>query len=366
MKRLLEIPVAPAAVTLLLTTILLVVVLLNLQGDALALARLGTHFSGGVPGGTVGYDGQFVYYIARSPNPSQVAQYLDVPAYRYQRILLPLLARFLALGNVPLIPWMLVLLGILFQAVGTWAVSELMHGWGVSRWYALIYGLWVGFLLALIVDLPEPLAYALVAMGWLTRTKEKKLLSALFFGLALFAKEVTVLFVAAVWISDFFKRNWTSFWLISLAAILPYAIFQLWLFELFGQFGIASGGDMATPFEWIPFMGLWRIASASWQYLLAMLVVFAPAVLLPVTWGIWSASRRILDGNFEDLSLALLVNCLVIVFLPFSTFRETGGLLRFACGLVLAVLLFASRQNLKPVLNYCWLWLVLNVFLLKP
>jgi hypothetical protein len=366
MKRLLDKSFAPAAVTLLLTTTLLVVVLLNLHGDALALARLGTRYSSGNPGGTTGYDGQFVYYIARNPDPSQIVQYLDVPAYRYQRILLPVLARFLAWGKVQIIPWVLIMLGILSQAVGTWAVSELVNDWGMSRWYALIYGLWVGFLLALIVDLPEPLAYALVALGWLARSKDKHLLSALLFGLALFTKEVTVLFVAAAWIFDFSRRNWTSFWNIFLAAILPYVIFQLWLYKLFGQFGIASGGDMATSFEWIPFMGLWRIGSASWKYLLAMLVVFAPAILLPVAWGIWSSVRRILGGKYEDLSLALLVNCLAIVFLPFSTFRETGGLLRFACGLVLAVLLYASRLKLKPVLNYCWLWLVLNVFLLKP
>jgi hypothetical protein len=341
-------------------------VLLNFHGDALALARLGTRFSSADPAGSAGYDGQFVYYIARNPDPGQVIPYLDVPAYRYQRILLPVLSRLLVLGNLEIIPWALIMLGILSQVVGTWAVAELMHGWGVSRWFALIYGLWVGFLLALIVDLPEPLAYALVALGWLARTKGKVVLSAVFFSLALFAKEVTLLFVAAAWISDFSRRNWTSFWLIFLAAILPYGIFQLWLHEIFGQFGIASGGDMATSFEWIPFMGLWRIGSASWRYLLAMLVVFVPAVLLPVIWGIWSASRRFLSGNFDDLSLALLLSCLAIVFLPFSTFRETGGLLRFTCGLVLAVLLFASRQKLKPVLNYCWLWLVLNVFLLKP
>jgi hypothetical protein len=366
MKRLVDRPFAPAALTLLLASGLVFIVLLNFHGDALALARLGTRFSSGDQDGTAGYDGQFVYYIARSPDPSQIIRYLDVPAYRYQRILLPVLSRILVLGNVQLIPWVLIMLGILSQAVGTWAVGELMHGWGVSRWYALIYGLWVGFLLALIVDLPEPLAYALVALGWLARTKEKKVLSALLFSLALFAKEVTMLFVAAAWIFDLSRRNWSSFWLIFLAVILPYGFFQFWLYHTFGQFGIASGGEMATSFEWIPFMGLWRIGSASWKYLLAMLVVFAPAVLLPVTWGIWSASRRILGGNYEDLSLALLFNCLAIVFLPFSTFRETGGLLRFACGLVLAVLLFASRHKLKQVLNYCWLWLVLNVFLLKP
>ncbi len=30
-------------------------------------------------------------------------------------------------------------------------------------WYALIYGLWAGFTLAVRLDLPEPLAFALVA-----------------------------------------------------------------------------------------------------------------------------------------------------------------------------------------------------------
>jgi len=51
--------------------------------------------------------------------------------------------------------------------------------------------------------------------------------------------------------------------------------------------------------------------------------------------------------------------------LPFSTFRETGGLLRFACGLVLALLLFAGRSQSKRALNYTVFWLALNAFLLK-
>jgi hypothetical protein len=56
---------------------------------------------------------------------------------------------------------------------------------------------------------------------------------------------------------------------------------------------------------------------------------------------------------------------MMIAFLPYSTARETGGLLRFACGLVLAVLLFAARYRQRRALNYSFLWIVLNVFLLK-
>lgn len=359
-------PLAPAGVTFLLSCLLLVVILQGFQWQPLELARLGSRYTAGLANGTAGYDGQFVYYIARNPNPAQVSAHLDAPAYRYQRILLPILARLLALGNLSAIPWALVILGLLTHTAGTWAVGQLLAEWGVNPWYALVYGLWVGFLLALIVDLPEPLAYAMVALGWLARTRRKILLSAVLFGLALFSREVSVLFVAAAWVADFHNKEWRSFRSIATLALLPFALFQVWLYRVFGQLGIASGGDMATPFEWIPFMGLWRIAEASWNYLLAMLVVFAPAILLPVAWGLWSSLRRILKWNIEDFSIALLLNCLAIVFLPFSTFRETGGLLRFACGLVLAVLLFAGRLGLRRALNYSWLWLVLNVFLLKP
>ena len=83
----------PALVILLISSALVGVVIWRLGGDPLALARIGARFSAGDPQGTQGYDGQFVYYIALDPNPAAVAPRLDVPAYRYQRILLPLLAR---------------------------------------------------------------------------------------------------------------------------------------------------------------------------------------------------------------------------------------------------------------------------------
>ena len=96
---------APTLVITLAAALLVWWVILRANGDPLALARLGTQFSQGDPNGTEGYDGQFIYYIARDPAPERVAGYLDVPAYRYQRILLPLLARLLALGRIDWIPW---------------------------------------------------------------------------------------------------------------------------------------------------------------------------------------------------------------------------------------------------------------------
>jgi hypothetical protein len=365
MKNTSSLLLSPALVTLLVATILVAVALLLAGGDPLVLARLGTRFSQADPQGSEGYDGQFVYYIARNPDPQAVAAYLDVPAYRYQRILLPLLARTLALGRVELIPWLIIMIGVVSLVGGTWVVSELLAGWGVSRWYALVYGLWVGFVLAVRLDLPEPLAYALVAGALLASEHGRPRLSWLLYGLALFAKEVTVAFVLAALLSSLVQRRWQDVGGLLLVAIAPYALFQGWLWWIFGQPGIGSGGNMATPFELIPFMGLWRIANYSLAYLGAMLLVFGPATLLPTIWGIWASLKKLLEHQTNVVVLALLINALLIASLPFSTFRETGGLLRFMCGLVLAVLLFAARYKIRRVLNYSGLWLVLNAFVLK-
>lgn len=355
----------PAGITLLALGLALGWSLVSAGWDPLAMARLGTRYGQGDLNGTQGYDGQFMVYLARDPRPATVAVHLDVPAYRYQRILSPLLARALALGDPARIPWALILLGLLAQAAGTWVVAELLAGWGAQRGYALAYGLWAGLTLAVALDLPEPLAYALVAGALLAGQRGRLGLSWFLYGLALFAKEVVVLFVAAQFLSDLFQRRWRALAGLSVVALAPYLLFQLWLWRTFGQPGLASGGAMATPFEWIPFMGLLRIGDYSPLYLLAMLAVFGPAVVLPAVWGTWAALKQGLSKDINVVVLALLLNSLAVMFLPFSTFRETGGLLRFTSGLILAVVLFAGRFHLQRVLKLSPLWLVLNLFLFK-
>ncbi len=355
----------PALVTLLILALVVAVVILMADGDPLALARIGTRFSENDPNGTAGYDGQFVYYLARDPRPETAAPHLDVPAYRYQRILLPLLARLLSFGNLAWLPWVLAGLGLAAQTLGTWAVAALLKGWGISPWYALVYGLWPGFVLAVRLDLPEPLAYGLVAAALLAITRHRHGLAWLLYGLALFAKEVTILFLAAQGLAYLWQRKWGRAFGLGLTTLLPFSLFQVWLWSRFGVVGIGSGGDMATPFEWIPLMGLWRIGSYSPALLAATLTVFGPFVLLPAFWGLWEVGRRLLRGKMGALGFSLGLNALAILFLPFSTFREPGGLLRFACGLALALILFAGRHQYQRVLRYAPLMLVLNAFLLK-
>jgi len=355
----------PSIIVLGVSSILVLSFIYHEGGNPISLARLGTRYLTGDSYGTEGYDGQFVYYIATELDPTNVAIHLDVPAYRYQRILLPLLAHAFSLGNVEIIPWMIVLLEIVFLVCGTWAVGELLASWGVSRWYSLVYGFWAGFMLAIITDLPEPLAYALVVLGILMLERKQYMLGWFFLGISAFAKEVTLIYIVACLIVYITTRRWKETIYLGLIGILPYLIFQLWLLTVFGRPGFGSGGEMATPFEWIPFMGLFRIGSHNVVYLLGMLIVFGPTIIFPILWGIWKSVEKWVVNDRNLFVVGLFLNAVVLVFTPFSTFRETGGIIRHASGLVLAVLLFAGYYKQQRALNYSVFWLVLNVFLLK-
>lgn len=355
----------PAVVAILILIVVAGWVIMQAEGDPLALAQIGTKFSQGLADGTEGYDGQFIYFIANDLNPDTVKVHLDVPAYRYQRILLPLLARIISLGNVQIIPWAILGINIIAHGVGTWVLTLMFKQWGINQWYALVYGGWVGIGLATRLDLPEALAYSLVIVALWAYIRPKPFITWICLGLALFAKEVTVIFLLAFLCIEFYEKNWRR--LIGLSAIscIPFAFFQMWLWRQFGQFGIGSGGAMATPFEIIPYMGLLRIGKYSLIYLLMMTIVFGPGVVFPSLWGVITTIKKWIHKERNIFIVALFINCLAIVFMPFSTFRETGGLLRYSTGLVLSLMCFTAYYRLTKPLNYSLLWLVFNIFHFK-
>lgn len=365
-KRLIEKHLlGPTGVVFVVLVVIVITVILTGGGDPLELARIGTRFSQGDPDGTEGYDGQFVYYIARDPDPETVATYLDDPPYRYQRILLPQLGRLLSFGQPELIPWSLAIIGVLTQVLGTALLAEVLMQWGINRWYALTYGLWVGFTLAVRLDLPEPLAYGLVVAGILASERGRHKLSWLLYALALFAKEVTIVFLLAHAGYEFLSRRWSDGLSRLAFALIPYTGFQIWLWSVFGRIGLNSGGAMTTGFEWIPFMGIFRIGYYSVPFLITILVVYLPTLVIPTVWGIWMSIKNWIEKRVSLPGVMLLFNAVVMLFLPFSTYREPGGVLRFASGLILAILLYASKERKLKVLNYSFFWLVWNIILIK-
>ncbi len=204
------------------------------------------------PEGIDGYDGQFTYFIAVDPISSPA--HLDVPAYRLQRILLPVLGHLLALGQTWLIPWMLLLINILSLVTGVAFLERLLEAERISIWYALIYGLFAGVLMPVRTSLNEPLAYGLAIVAiWLERN-ERPWWSALAFAAAILAKETALIILLGYLLWMIFERRWRDAVRLSMAGCIPFVVWQGTLYLWLGSVGIGSGGDLSTPFEFIPFI----------------------------------------------------------------------------------------------------------------
>jgi hypothetical protein len=341
--------IAPALCVLFLASAYLGWVFFQNGYDPLAFAYPGTRFSEGDPSGTDGYDGQFNYYIARDPDPRRVGPFLDSPAYRYQHILYPLLARALALGRAEAIPWALIGINLACLFAVTFLAGELLAQRGAGRWGALVFGLWAGLIGAVRLDLSEPLALLLLILAlWIAGPglDRKLVLCALLLSLAMLAKETMIPFIGG-WFAWLLLRRRTGGGLLILTALLPYIALQIGLWVVFGSPGIGSGGAGATPFEWIPFAGFFRIAGVSLAAFAALLVVYLPGLLFPALYGLAAPLLDFIRRRANPEGLLLLANAAMIAFAPFSTFREPLGILRLACGLILCMWLYAAVKKFE-------------------
>ena len=332
-------------------------------GDPLALAILGTRFSEGDPAGTEGYDGQFAYYIA--VDPLNGWQQCDVPAYRYQRILYPLLARSLALGDENAIPYVLPLVNVIALGVGTWLAERILCRYGMSRWYAITYGLYAGQLMSARLDLNEPLAHALVMAAILCLERERWGWGVALFALAALAKETALVFVGGYLLYLLVHRKWRNVASMALGVGVPFATWQLVLWAWFGRPGLGSGGAGATAWEYIPYRGLWSLGAIDLRVLGLLSIVMVPLAVLPSLVGLWATAKDLCQGRWHPFTTMLLANCVVMLFLPQSTYREPYAMLRLTSGLMISMILYGAWKRSRRTLNYTLLWLASLVFVTK-
>ncbi len=358
----------PWLLVLLLSLVYVGVTLARYGGDSLIFALIGTRYSEADPGGTQGYDGQFAYYIARDPGSGW--QHCDVPAYRYQRILYPLLAWMLALGQPGAVGWTLILLNVVALAGGTYFTEQLLASRGVSRWYALAYGLYGGLVAGLRLDLTEPLACGLVQgalWAWEVReaSTEKRvdifrfpfIICCLLLALAALAKETALIAAAGLFLYLVLERRWREAVGLGLVVGLPFVAWQGVLWAWLDSPGVGTGGAMATSFEWLPFGGLLRVATVSWPVFWLLLAIEGPLFVLPTIWALIVSARALLHSRRHPWVTVLLAQAAVLPFLPFSTWREPLAMARLAAGLVAATLLYGAWRCSRRVLIFSLFWL---------
>jgi hypothetical protein len=347
-----------------LVSIIYIVGILALhQGDPMALVNIGTRFDPGLPSGTMGYDGQFNYQIARDPLEGWL--HVDQPAYRYQRILYPALARLFSLGSPGLLPWSLVVINLIAVSLGTALTEKLLLTCGANPWYALVYGLNIGMLMSIRLDLNEPLAFLLLQFGALLWLQDKPHASAAAFGLAALAKEVTLILSVGYILYTFLSKKWKPGLVWSGLVIGPFLFWQVGLRVIFGTWGVRSGGALATPFELIPLHGWWGMASLNRSAFLFMSILVLPMAILPALAALRMSLRDLWKRYHHPALYSLLLQSAVFLFLPMSNILDPLGLSRFTIGLIVALLAYGAHRGSRRVLLYTQFWMITLVFLLQ-
>jgi hypothetical protein len=287
----------------------------------------------------VGYDGQFVYFIAL--DPAGARPYIDNAPYRYGRIFYPIAAWALSFDQPGAVPYVLVALNVLAVLVTVYLLAGFLRRHGRVAWWAAVYGFFPGLVLAVRRDLTEPLAFCLAACAILAleRWPQRPLRAAPFLALGLLTREVVFVFVAAAGVAVALRGrrggHLSRRSVADGAALVALSVVPLVTWHVFLRFWLGSG-LYEEHTSLIPFEGLFRL-SFNVKRAQELFGVVIPG-LVWLTLASWTAVKQRLT---LPLALVILNAVLFVVWLPPATYINYLASGRASIGLVLAAVLSA-------------------------
>jgi len=310
--------------------------------------HIGPRFVLHIPGAAPGYDGQFYYQIAH--DPLHAAQFLDRPAYRYQRIVYPMLVWALTLGQASFIPFILWLVNFLAIVFGTELVARMLIQQKLSPWYSLAFGLYFGQATALIFDTTEPFTYFLVCLGLFLMMRKRPTVAALVMGLAVLSRETAILFPVGYLLVSLYQRRWRDALRLLLLSIAPAAAWYILVAALFHVNGIPTG----PAFELIPFQGLFYFSNN--PYRLQILII---SMLIPTVLSLFLLVKEAVQHRWQNVSwLTWLFNLILVMSMSPLSYVELVSSGRLSIGLVLAMLFHGLSTRNKLVLWVCQVYVL--------
>ena len=295
-----------------------------------------------------GYDGQWFYYIAHAPLalPGDPYAYIDLPAYRYARILYPLLVWAAALGRPDWLAWSM--LGVNAAAVlaGTAASVSLLRALGASRWLALGYAFSPPVLIGFSACLAEPTAFALVVLGLALAVRGRHGRAGVVLAVGTLAREVSLLIPLCFAVHALATRDLRR----ALAYLLPLALplgWHVWVWHALGalpalqsppNFGLPFGGVAyraglllgwqaplmgELPLDRSPVAELAVIATSVAVILAGLTVVFRRRDVL--AWQLWAqAALALCTGPLVWADLHSYGRVLGLLYLTYGLVVVTG------------------------------------------
>jgi hypothetical protein len=310
--------------------------------------HIGPRFALHIPNAAPGYDGQFYYQIAR--DPLHASQFLDHPAYRYQRIVYPLLVAILSVGQANLIPFILLLVNFLAIVCGTELIARMLAQQKLSPWFSLAFGLYFGQATAFIFDTTEPFTYFLICLGLFLMMRKRPTTAALMMGLAVLSRETAILFPIGYLVVYVYQKHWRDALRLTLLAIAPTIAWYLVIALLFRSTGVTT----APAFQLIPFKGLFYFSNDAFRFRNLIILMLIPTLL-----SLFLLVKEGRQGHWQNTSwLIWLFNLALVICMSPLSYVELVSAGRLSTGLVLAMLFHGLRTRNKTVLWACQIYVL--------
>src|SRR5262249_53597616 len=180
----------------------------------------------------MGYDGQFYYYMAENPGvilacASHSAHCpIDASPLREERILYPMTARLISLGDsaaLHIVLFAINFFSILFTAL---LVGRLCVEAGASPWLGAAAALFGGEIEGLLRDLADPYAVMWTVLAVYLLRRNRPLLCASAVGAALLTREQLVLVLPLLVLPWLVQRRWRPSLLFIAVALGPFLVWR--------------------------------------------------------------------------------------------------------------------------------------------
>ncbi len=206
-----------------------------------------------------GYDGQFFFYMAQNPgviiNCSHIAGHcpIDANPLREERILYPMTARLLTLGNADLLHPVLFLIDLAAILITVFLVGLMCVEAGASKWLSVAAGIFAGEVMGLLRDLAEPYAVMWAVLAVYFLRKNRPLWCAVAVAAAVLTREQLILVLPLLALPLLARRRFGTLLLFLAISLGPFIAWQVELHRIFGRWGLteslADTRGLHLPFQ---------------------------------------------------------------------------------------------------------------------
>jgi len=272
----------------------------------------------------IGADGQFFWILAHDPlllHPQQIAEWIDRPVYRAQRIAYPALAAPWRLFGERGLLWALLLENVAVVAIGSYFTARLASSLGLPPRAALGFAFNPGVIFATMFDLCDALALAATVGALYAAVSRKRPALVLLSALAGLAKEPAALALAGAALTKGLGRphngrpqlEGEARMLLIIPAVLAIITWGLYIRSRF-DWSPTNVVEFAPPF--VGFVNAWR---TRWSAGLPVEILWATGLLIASGAIVLLFARRRTMLLCAALPYALLVPFLSHHVLLFTT-----------------------------------------------